>query len=62
MTDEEPDLDPFGANAPYWQRHYGIGHPWHATKRGRRGCILMLAAALAIMVVVLVIALVSGTG
>ena len=59
---EESDLDLFGTNAPFWQRHYGIGHPWHATDRGRRGCIVMLAVALAIMVVVVVIALVWGTG
>src|SRR5437762_2100069 len=28
---EEPDLDPFGAEAPYWRRHYGIARPWRPT-------------------------------
>ena len=60
MEDKEPDLDLFGTNAPYWQRHYGIGHPWRAPARARRGCVFLAAAVLAVIVLVLVIGLVSA--
>src|SRR4051812_22812585 len=50
------DLDPFGNDAPYWRRHYGIGRPWSPSSAGRRGCLLMLYAVFAAMVVALVVA------
>jgi ABC-type phosphate transport system permease subunit len=50
------DPDPFGTKTPYWRRHYGIARPWSPTSAGRRGCLLMLYAAFAMMVVALVIA------
>jgi hypothetical protein len=38
--------------APYWQRHYGIGQPWGATERGRRGCLWMLILTMVAIVLV----------
>ena len=54
----EPPRDPFreAEGAPYWRRHYGIGHAWAPTARGRRGCILMLVIALATFVLVGIVA------
>lgn len=43
-------------SAPYWRRHYGIGQPWRATDRGRRGCIWMLILLMALIVIVGVVA------
>lgn len=52
--DEDP-LDPFGVNEPYWKRHYGL-RPAHATQRGRRGCVLTLWVALALIAMTLIVA------
>ena len=49
------DLDPFGSDAPYWRRHYGIGRPWSPSPAGKRGCLLMLYAAFAVLLVALII-------
>ena len=57
---EESDLDPFGTKAPYWERHYGISHPWHPTERGRRGCLFMLYGGFVAIVLVLVIAAIAA--
>lgn len=55
-----PADDPFGTRAPYWRRHYGIGHRWFPTPRGRRGCLLMLYVALTIIVLALLISAVTA--
>lgn len=55
-----PDDDPFGTRAPYWRRHYGIGHLWSPRPSGRRGCLLMLYGALVVIVLALLIAAVTA--
>ena len=54
--------DPFGeaSEAPYWRRHYGIGHRWTATPRGRRGCMLLLVAGLLLILVALIITVLAA--
>ena len=43
------------AEAPYWQRHYGIGHQWMPSERGRRGCAFLLYGAALVIAVTLLI-------
>lgn len=50
------DDDPFGTKAPYWRRHFGIGRPWTPSPRGRKGCLFMLYACIAVIVGVFLVA------
>jgi hypothetical protein len=47
-------------DAPYWQRHYGIGRPWQVRPSARRGCLVALVGALVVTLLLLVIALVAA--
>jgi hypothetical protein len=47
-------------DAPYWQRHYGIGRPWQTRPSVRRGCVLALVGVLAVVTLLLIVALVAA--
>lgn len=55
MGEKEQDGFTESANAPYWQQRYGIGHRWTPSARGKRGCMFMLYAGFAVLVLALLI-------
>jgi hypothetical protein len=42
-------------DAPSWRRVHGIGRPFQPTAAGRRGCMLLLAGALVLILLALVL-------
>jgi hypothetical protein len=46
--------------SPYWRDYYGIGQPWTPRPAIRRGCMIALLTALAIVASGLIVALVAA--
>ena len=51
-------VEPYDDDAPAWRRVHGIGHRWHPSAAGRRGCMLFLIGGLVLMVLFLILAIV----
>jgi hypothetical protein len=51
-----PLLEPLDDDAPAWRTVHGIGHRWHPSAAGRRGCMVFLIGGLVLVVLFLILA------
>ena len=42
-------------DVPSWRRVHGIGRPFQPTPEGRRGCMVLLAGGLALILLALIV-------
>jgi hypothetical protein len=49
-------VEPIDEDAPAWRTVHGIGHRWHPSAAGRRGCMTLLIGSLVLIVLFLILA------
>ena len=58
MIGQAVQVEPIDEGAPAWRTVHGIGHRWHPSAAGRRGCMTFLIGGLVLIVFFLIVAVI----